>query len=268
MCWSWKTETFTLLLPVLPVLARVVCRDHNLMARTLGYTALGIDPNLVRQIHDHVALEQQMRDLMMNAPVRREGVPTPVPEGDARLTYIAVDPAAPEHTTVYWAKPENAYGPWEFKVESRDARFAPTLEGFTIANLRVWNRELRHEELVDLYEAEAPIYATREGTRFAGLPGLNSTLEPLPDDEIWAELEINNWPCGYEIIPKPQPRAIEFIVVDVMSRSKTAHKSREVERIYAEVHKARAAISDIVNIETTPSDTEMGTHYRITLKPL
>ena len=21
-------------------------------------------------------------------------------------------------------------------------------------------------------------------------------LEPLPDDEIWAELEINNWPCG------------------------------------------------------------------------
>ncbi len=224
---------------------------------------------IANAVHRQMVTEAEFRRLMMNTPVRHEGDAIRYNAVvDETGQYYAVDPAAPEHTTVYWAKPENAYGPWEFKVESRDARFAPTLEGFTIANLRVWNRELRHEELVDLYEAEAPIYATREGTRFAGLPGLNSTLEPLPDDEIWAELEINNWPCGYEIIPKPQPRAIEFIVVDVMSRSKTAHKSREVERIYAEVHKARAAISDIVNIETTPSDTEMGTHYRITLKPL
>ncbi len=143
----------------------------------------------------NAASEQEFRELMMNRPVRAEGNAFHYNAVDEVGRYhVAVDPAAPEHTTVYWAKPQNATGPWEFKVESRDAQFAPILEGLTIRNLRVHNRRLETWELEAIYNRERDQY---DASFFRGydLP----VAEPLPDDEILAELEINNWPCGYEI---------------------------------------------------------------------
>lgn len=187
--------------------------------------------------------------------------------------YYPVDPTATEHTTIYWAKLENAYGPWEFKVAHRDVRLTPELEGFSIVNLRVWNRELRHEEIVAIYKAErwkfnvSPYGTSFDDGGYAKWGKIfregKDKLAQLPDDEILAELEINNWPCGYEIIPKSQPRYIEFLIFGALSKNKT----RDIELIHTEVLKAGAAIHDIMNIESTPSDTDMATRYRIELRP-
>ncbi|KKL92569.1 hypothetical protein LCGC14_1883400 [marine sediment metagenome] len=220
----------------------------------------------------HLAQDQEAFAALMNAtPVRHEG--------DAIRYNVAVDPAAPEHTTSYWAKPENAYGPWEFRVSSRDARLTPELEGFSIANLRVWNRELGHQELVDLYEAERHYFdVPPNGTRFAGLPGMNSTLEPLPDDEILAELEINNWPCGYEIKPKIEGKwqstkitkgysgnSVEIVInkeIQVLDPQWTTG-----EHVAAELGKYGLSMDDVLEIQVIPDAMRYQTKYRMILKP-
>ena len=79
---------------------------------------------IANAVYRHMTQEQEFRNLMMNAPVRREG----------------------------------------------DA--------------------IRHGLL-----GQIPKERIWEGTE-------HEELEPLPDDEILAELEINNWPCGYEIKPR------------------------------------------------------------------
>ncbi len=163
----------------------------------------------------HLVQDQEAFAALMNTtPVRHEGVPTPVPEGDACLTYIAVDPTEGD-----------TYGPAFFG------------NGY-------------------------PTY-----------------LEPLPDDEIWAELEINNWPCGYEIQPRmagswnltrvnkdSKGFKVEIVVDDFIRTQLPPDRSID-SLLDEELHKYNFTLTDAINLEVILDEASKSTRYHFEFPP-